>query len=259
MTQEKMIKLFAGSDGAEETPPSETTPPAPAENKPTDSEAKLIKEVMAKKEQIAEQGKKIQELEANLSAFNELGGIDALKKMVETQRAAEKMELEKKGEWDKLKEQMVAEHDKATAGLKQEITDLKSQILAEKNKVSELTVGSAFSGSEYLKNKTILTPAKARIIYGGHFDISETGQVVAYDKPRGTEGRTPLVDQSGNGVSFEVAIERIIAADPDRDSMLRAPGKQGSGSGTEGAPNKPVKTKTKSSLDMIASGLAGLK
>ena len=271
MEKENLIKLFCGSDGTSEgndsgsgegdQKPTET-------HKPTDEEAKLLKEVMSKKETIKKQEAEIAEIKGQLEAINKLGGLDALKKLAEEQakieaerKAAEEKKLEEKGEWEKLKAQMAQEHEKATAGYKQQIVDLEAKVKAEHEKINDLTIGSAFSASDYLKSKTILPSGKARVLFGAHFEISEDGKVVGYDKPRGSSGRTMLVDQSGNPLAFEAAIEKIISNDPDNESFIRAPGAKGAGSSTSagGKEKNEDKVKEMTSLEMIQAGLKNLK
>ena len=237
-----------------------TPQPEPQKHGMSDSEAKLLKEAMEKKAQLKEQGEKIAELEKTMSALKELGGLDTFKQMLDAQKALETKKAEEKGEWEKLKAQMAEEHAKATEGYKSEIETLKQKLTAESKKISELTVGAAFSNSKYLSEKTILTPNKARIIYGDYFDIAEDGSIKAYDKPRGASDRTELVDQMGNGLGFEDAIEKIVVADPEHESILRAIGGKGSGSGTDNAKaqSEPQKQKL-TPLEMIAQGLSTLK
>lgn len=228
----------------------------------TDAEHKLLKEVMDKKAQIKEQADKINQLEAVTKALEELGGLDAIKKMVQAKKEAEQKDLEARGEWEKLKTQMAEEHVKATKSLNDQIADLQGKLKAEEAKIAELTVGAAFANSEFLKSKTILAPNKARVIYADHFDISADGSVVAYDKPRGAAGRTALVDAVGNGLGFEAAIEKIIMADPDHDTLLRSKGSAGSGSGTTNHVASQNQQTTKPQLtgtEMIAQALAALK
>ena len=60
----------------------------------TDAEHKLLKEVMDKKAQIKEQADKISQLEAVTKALDELGGLDAIKQMVQAKKDAEKKDLD---------------------------------------------------------------------------------------------------------------------------------------------------------------------
>lgn len=228
----------------------------------SDAEAKLIKEVMEKKAQIKEQTEKLASLQKTIEGF---GGVDAIKALIDekakaeaAKKEAEKEALEKKGEWDKLKAQMADEHAKATEVFKTQVSELTAKLEAEEAKIADLTVGAAFGSSEYISSKTILPGSKARALYGSYFDIGEDGSVIGYDKPRGSAGRTALVDQLGNNLGFEAAIAKIIEADPDHESLMRAQTSRGSGSGSTGMPhiNKTTSEKPKSGLEMIAAALS---
>lgn len=236
----------------------QTEPKADPKSTVSDSEAKLIKEVMEKKAQIKEQGEKIKEFEAMMTEIKALGGLDAFKTMVEAKKDAETKALEAKGEWDKLKAQMADEHAKATEGYKTQIAELQSKLKTEENKILEMTIGTAFANSKFIAEKTVLPGAKARSLYGEYFEVGANGQVVGYDKPRGVEGRVPLLDQMGNNLAFETAIEKIITLDPDHESLMRARGSQGSGSGSSGGIHKKTEApiRAKSGLELISSGLA---
>ena len=238
------------------------------QNEPTtkhsvsDAEAKLIKEVMEKKAQIKEQTEKLAFLQKTIEGF---GGVDAIKALIDekaqaeaAKKEAEKEALEKKGEWEKLKAQMADEHVKATEAFKTQVSELTAKLKGEEAKIAELTVGAAFGSSEYISSKTILPGAKARALYGSYFDIAEDGSVIGYDKPRGSAGRTALVDQLGNNLGFEAAIAKIIEADPDHESLMRAQTSRGSGSGSTGMPhtNKTTSEKPRSGLEMIAAALS---
>ncbi|MCY1309996.1 hypothetical protein D9M70_601460 [compost metagenome] len=105
-----------------------------------------------------------------------------------------------------------------------------------------------------------MTPSKARVIYGQHFDLVD-GKVVGYDKPRGAANRTALVDSLGEPVQFEEALRKIVEADPDKDHLLKAKVKPGAGSGNRVTPSSAGKQDTKtdaSSFDKIAAGLKSL-
>ncbi|HHJ4449796.1 TPA: hypothetical protein ACQJMR_005500, partial [Raoultella ornithinolytica] len=103
----------------------------------------------------------------------------------------------------------------------------------------------------------LMTPAKARVIYGSHFEIGEDGQVVGYDKPAGAKDRAVLVDGQGNPLAFESAIERILRADPEADALLRSEAKQGAHSKTTTKPKLNTETK-KSTLDKLTAGIGKL-
>ena len=260
---EKLIfKVFAGSDGSagDEGVKDPVTPKieekADEEHKVTDEEAKLLKEVMDKKSKIKEQEAKIAELSKTVEAIQSLGGVEELSKLVQQRKDAETKAMEEKGEWDKLKAQMLEAHKQSEDGLRKQIEELTAKLGGERAKINALTVGSAFANSSYLKDKTILPSQKAQAIYGDYFDIGEDGRLTAFDKPRGAAGRTMLVDGEGNGLEFEKAIEKIINLDPDHDSLLRSASKQGSNSGSLGKiKEEPVAKKPLTGLESIMAGL----
>lgn len=186
--------------------------------------------------------------------------LEAEQAAEQTRREAEQAELERRGEFDAVKKQMIeaqltqlAERDERYAALESEKNALQSKLV-------ELTVGASFGGSNFLREKALMTPAKARVIYGSHFDVSEDGSVVGYDKPSGHKERTVLVDGEGKPLPFESAIERILRADPEADALLRSEAKQGAGSGSK--PSHKVTTPVnRSTMDKLTSGLGkiGLK
>ncbi|ABG16159.1 DUF6651 domain-containing protein [Yersinia pestis] len=154
-------------------------------------------------------------------------------------REAEQAELERRGEFDAVKKQMIEAHQ--------------AQLV-------EMTVGASFSGSAFLRDKVLMTPAKARVIYGSHFEVGEDGSVVGFDKPAGQKERAVLVDGEGKPLPFESAIERILRADPEADALLRSEAKQGAGSNSKPT-HKVNQPKSKSTMDKLTSGLGkiGLK
>ncbi|EDR36842.1 DUF6651 domain-containing protein [Yersinia pestis] len=154
-------------------------------------------------------------------------------------REAEQAELERRGEFDAVKKQMIEAHQ--------------AQLV-------EMTVGASFSGSAFLRDKVLMTPANARVIYGSHFEVGEDGSVVGFDKPAGQKERAVLVDGEGKPLPFESAIERILRADPEADALLRSEAKQGAGSNSKPT-HKVNQPKSKSTMDKLTSGLGkiGLK
>lgn len=223
----------------------------------SDEEARLLKENMKKKEQLDKANQQLKQVQDQLKAFE---GIDpvAVKKLLSDQRTAEEKALEAKGDWDRLKTRMAEEHGKEINTLQEQIKSLTEQLGTTKGTINELTIGTQFSQSSFIANELTLTPAKARVIYGEHFDIEE-GKLVAYDKPRGTANRTALVDQYGNAVGFDEALAKIVNADPEKDHLLKSKVKPGAGSETK-KPTTPAKGETDSdSISKIAAGLKGLK
>ena len=175
-------------------------------------------------------------------------------------REAEQAELERRGEFDAVKKQMIEAHQAELAQRDERYSALESENAALKAQLVEMTVGASFSGSAFLRDKVLMTPAKARVIYGSHFEVGEDGSVVGFDKPAGQKERAVLVDGEGKPLPFESAIERILRADPEADALLRSEAKQGAGSNSKPT-HKVNQPKSKSTMDKLTSGLGkiGLK
>lgn len=195
----------------------------------SDEVAKLLRETMQRKEKIDNLTKELGTAQAVLKQLEELGGLDSLKTLVTEKRTAEEQQLEAKGEWDRLKARMAEENQRVVSEKEALLTAANDKAAKLEVQINELTIGAAFSRSKFIPESLLLTPAKARVIYGSHFDLID-GAVVAYDKPRGEANRTPLVDASGTNLSFELAIQKIVENDPEKDNILKSKVKAGAGS-----------------------------
>jgi hypothetical protein len=153
--------------------------------------------------------------------------------------AAEQDRLKKEGNWEALRQAMTEEHTRQVQAANEELTTLRGTVAAQAKEISDLLIGRSFNDSGFLANETVMTPAKARIIYGPHFEI-EAGKIVPYDQPRGSTNRKPLVDAKGSPLAFDEAIKRIVEVDPDRDSLLKAKVKPGAGVAPSGAKAPPL-------------------
>lgn len=216
-----------------------TTTTTTNDGKPSDAEAKLLKEVMEKKEalnkakQAAEDAKReAQEARERLAKFDGID-LDQVKELLKEKAERENAELEKRGEWDRLKQQMAEQHkqeiERLRAELSNPVSELTEKLTKREREIHELTIGRSFSESNFIRDSLTLTPSKARVIYGAHFELQD-GKVVAYDKPAGSADRTPLVDSNGEALAFEKAIEKLVELDPDRDNLLKSKIKAGAGS-----------------------------
>ena len=114
------------------------------------------------------------------------------------------------------------------------------------------------AGAGPLVRRDLVGVHRARRLRGRRAHLADLP--AAHPAARGASGRTELVDQMGNGLGFEDAIEKIVAADPEHESILRALGGKGSGSGTDNAKSQSEpKTQKLTPLEMIAQGLSTLK
>lgn len=221
--------------------------------KPTDEEARLIKENMKRK--ATEKALK-EELEALKQS---VAGLDLteVRALLAERRTAEEKQLEAKGDYERLKQRMAEEHQTTVGSLNAKIAELQEALGKRDSTISELTVGTQFNSSQYINGELVLTPAKARALYGSHFEI-EDGKVVGYDKPRGAAGRTALVDAYGAAIPFDAAMAKIIEADPERDSLIRSKAKAGAGSGSKPTTKAPDLNVNATGVSRISAGLKGL-
>lgn len=228
-----------------------------AGTKPSDEEAKLLKDVMKQKA-------RAQELEAQLAQVTEklkpFEGLDAvqIKAMLDEQAEAERKRLEKAGEYDRLVKQMGERHTQEKSVLEQAAVEEARAKAALQGQIAELTVGQSFTSSKFVTEDLTLTPTKARVIYGSHFEYKD-GKVVGYDKPTGASDRTVLVSATGEPLVFEEAMKKIVEADPDRDHLIRSKMKPGAGSSTATKGSKRADGEQKSQLSSVERIAAGLK
>jgi len=230
--------------------------------KPTDEEAALLREVMDKKAKLQATNDELAQAKARLAEFD---GLDAaeLRKLLQEKKDAETAQLEAKGQWDALKGQMVEQHTAALKERDEKLSAADQRALDLQNQIAELTVGNAFGTSKFIADEMTLSVAKARRVYGGHFEFKD-GAVVAFDKPAGSKDRSVLVDAKGEPLGFDAALAKLVDADPDKDTLIKSKLKIGAGSSTNPAstPNaKPNANTVGTGRSKIAAGLAksGLK
>jgi hypothetical protein len=230
--------------------------------KPTDAEATLLREVMDKKEKLKTKDAELATATARLKEFE---GLDPkeLRALVAAKKTAETEALEAKGAWDSLKSQMVAAHTAELQVEREGKSAAETRAIELASQIAELTVGVAFGSSKFITDELTLSVAKARRVYGSHFEFKD-GAVVAFDKPAGSKDRNVLVDAKGDPLAFDVALTKLVDMDPDKDTLLKSKLRNGAGSSTHTAvtPNaKPGAGFVGSGISRIAAGLKkdGLK
>lgn len=197
----------------------------------TKQDEKLLAEVMEKKEKLRKAQGEIEALRKQLDGY---GSIDPkeIQALLKREKEAQQKAAEARGDFEQAKKMMAEEHKRDIEAREKEIAELKEKLGYSAATIDNLTLGSNFANSNYIKDNLILTPTKARALYGSYFDIKD-GQVIAYNKPAGAADRAPMVDGSGNPYDFDTAFQKIIEADPDRDTLVRSKTKEGAGSRTD--------------------------
>lgn len=233
-----------------ETPKEEAPKEASKEEAKTDEEkAQLLKDVMKWKE-------KARTAEAEAKKYE---GIDPEKarKALEAQAAAERKELEAKGEYQRIIQQVADESQAKVKAAEDKVAEVQAQLEALQESIQRSDIASRFANSTFVRDSLVISGAKVQNLYGAHFDVVE-GELVAYDKPRGEKDRTPLVDDKGQNLPFEAALEKVVKSDPEWERLTKANLKKGPGSTTQNLdPNN--REVPKDSRSMIAKGLGSLK
>lgn len=207
----------------------------------------LLREVMEKKQ-------KLRDAQSNLKVANdklaEYGDIDPVtaKRLVEAERQAEQDQAAAQGDFERVKKMMADAHKTEIEGKDAEIERLKGIVSGQNEKIDGLTIGQAFANSPFIRDELILSPAKARALYGDRIAL-QGEDVVVLDK----KGGTPMVNSSGIPLSFDDGMAAIIETDPDKSSLKKAKMKPG---GKSPASNHP---KGKDSGKEKDSGLKGAR
>lgn len=220
----------------------------------TDAEARALKDLMKWKEKAKAEEKARQELEAKYGDLDIESARNALKAIEE----AETKEMEKKGEYDRLLAKQREAADAKIAAEAKRAADLEAKIAEMAATVDKLAIGNTFANSKFIQENLALTANKTQALYAGYFDI-EDGQLIAYDKPKGSANRTPIVDARGEAKPFDEALADIINADPDKDYLLRSNQRPGAGSKPAADTGKEKTPQYASTLDKLAAGVKNPK
>lgn len=223
--------------------------------KTDDEKAALLREVMEKKDKLKATSKDLADAKRALEAYE---GVDPakVKELIRKEAEAEQRDAEARGDFERVKQMMAEEHERAVAKIQNDLKAERESRAADIALIDELTIGNAFGNSDFIRESMSISPTKVRSLYGSHFERKD-GVVVAYDKPAGAKDRTMLVDATGAALSFEEALSRIIDADPDKKGMMKSRAKPGAGSANDadkGKKDKPVLSGAK----LIAANLASL-
>lgn len=179
--------------------------------------------------------------EASLKAFEGIEDAEAAKTALETVKNIKDGDLvsagkaaEIRAEAKKAAEDAVAAaakaHAEALAAVTTERDGLQGQLYKE-------MVGGAFARSKFVQEKVAVPPTMLEKTFGAHFKI-EDGKIVPYDLAGNKIGSSKTF---GEDADFDEAIEKLIAADPYKDRILKgtmgAGGGAGNGGGGSGGPD----------------------
>lgn len=232
-------------------------PPAGKSGSLSDSEAKLLQEVMDKKGKLKEATEQLAQVNAKLAEFD---GLDPkeLRALLAEKKDREQKELEARGQWDTLRQQMAEQHQKELEAERKKTQEEADKRTALERRIDELAISTAFGQSRFIPGELDMSVAKTRVIFGPHFEVQD-GNVVGFDKPAGAKDRKILVDSSGLPLPFDVALQKLVDADPDAAQLRKSKLKTGAGSGTERGAEPPSKTTTLTGRERIRAALSARK
>lgn len=155
----------------------------------------------------------------------------AAKEAAAAAKKAEKEKAQAENDVAKLREIQNAEHEAAVAAIAAERDAAREREQSVASELTRLRLENAFANSKFIADETILSPAKAQRLFGDYVEV-EDGKVVVYDAPKGDAKRAKVMDNKGNALPFNDAITKVINADSDKDTLLKAKTKPGAGTKT---------------------------
>jgi hypothetical protein len=236
-------------------------PQKPAAGSVDNEKADLIKDLMkwkSKAKDLESQFTSVSDKAKQADAYKDALGdmsLDDLKGLIAQRKDTERVALEKKGEYDRILQQVREENAKIAAQLQTQLEEVTTKLSEKDKQIVELTIGRAFRDSEFVRESSALPASIAQREFGDHFEFID-GRLVGYDKPRGASDRTPLVDDNGDYRSFDAAISALYLKHPDSKNIIRSKQKGGTGSTTVSVTPAMQKQATQlKGIDKIAAGL----
>ena len=239
-------------------PVVEPTVAPPVATPPVDDEkARLLKDVMKNKAARVAAETAAAAAAANLAAFDGITPAEVAQFRAD-KAASDLAAAEARGDYDRIVASMREQTEAREAAAAATSAERDAKLKTAEDRINELTVGRAFGDSKFLSTSTILSPTKARKLYSDHFEF-EDGEFVAYDKPEGAKNRTRLVNARGDDLSFDEAIEKIVKADPDYESVARSTLLSGASTAPLSTTREDTKPSSGSGKTRIAAALAAQK
>lgn len=169
--------------------------------------------------------------EAELKKFD---GIDDVAKAKEALKTVENLDAKKlidAGEAEKVKQEVIK-------GYEQKLADAKA--LAEKvqGQLHTELIGGSFARSKFVTEKLAMPVDVAQAFFGKHFSIDENGAILAKDA-FGNEIFSRV--KPGQRADFEEALEALVDAYPNKNSILKGSGSSGGGGGAGSPAGKQFK------------------
>lgn len=167
--------------------------------------------------------------EAKLKAFEGIDDAVAAKKALETVKNLDDKKLIDAGEAEKVKAEAIKVYEEKLAAAEAATAKVQAQFHSE-------LIGGSFARSKVIADKLAIPADVAQAFFGKHFGISDDGKVVAKDA-NGNEIYSRV--RAGEKADFDEALEALIDAYPNKDSILKGSGASGAGSTSSGQGGAP--------------------
>ncbi|WP_376960117.1 DUF6651 domain-containing protein [Azospirillum sp. A26] len=186
---------------------------------------------------------KAEEFEAKAKAFD---GLDpeAARKALDTVANLDAKKLIDAGEVDRVKAETARAYEDKLTGIQKQIEALTGERDALGNKLTQQTLGNAFAGSSFIRDKITIPPDAVQAIFGQHFKV-ENDAVVAY---RGQD-KVYSRERPGEVASFDEAIGILVDGWSGRDTIVKGSG--GSGGGARGSGGAGGKSMTRAAFNAL--------
>ena len=157
--------------------------------------------------------------EAKLKAFDGIDDAAAAIKALATVKNLDDKKLIDAGEAERVKAEAIKVYEEKLNASESEKAKIREQFHNE-------LIGGSFARSKVVSDKLAIPADMAQAFFGRYFGISEEGKIFAKDA-NGNEiySRTHAGEKAG----FDEALEALIDAYPNKDSILKGSGASGGG------------------------------
>jgi hypothetical protein len=166
------------------------------------------------------------------TALKLFDGIDAsaARKALETVKNLDDKKLVDAGEVQKVKDETIKAYDEKLIGVRKEFEPVVAERDSLRAALHGEKIGNAFSRSKFIADKLAIPADMVQAAFGSTFKI-EGEHIVAVGKDG---GKIYSRAKPGELASFDEALEIMVDAYPNKDTILKGSGARGGGAGGGG-------------------------
>jgi hypothetical protein len=152
------------------------------------------------------------------------------------------------GEVDKIKQEAAKSYEDKLKAIEKKYEPVIGERDSFKNQLHNEILGGAFSRSKYIAEKLAVPADMIQSTFGKYFTIEEGNKVVAINS-KGE--RIFSRARAGEIADFDEALEALVEAYPNRDSIIKGSGASGSGAGSSARTVGGKKTILRSAFEAL--------